>query len=127
MTDRLLTELPGILLWAIEGWQRLRNRGPFVQPTAADEMLSDLNDLASPIGEFVRTSCVLGPAYRVARADLFKAYKEWAETKGRKNIEDSAGFGRLLRAAVPSIRDSQPRVEGDKVRCYEGIDLAPLG
>src|SRR5262249_23248106 len=29
LTDRLLTELPGILLWAIEGWKRLRDRGRF--------------------------------------------------------------------------------------------------
>jgi putative DNA primase/helicase len=30
LTDRLLAELPGILLWAIDGWKRLRERGHFV-------------------------------------------------------------------------------------------------
>src|SRR5262245_37082010 len=32
LTDRLLTELSGILLWTIAGWQRLRERGHFSQP-----------------------------------------------------------------------------------------------
>ena len=29
---KLEAELPGILLWAIEGWKRLRKRGHFLQP-----------------------------------------------------------------------------------------------
>ncbi len=33
--DRLVAELPGILLWAMEGWRRLRERGHFVQPKTA--------------------------------------------------------------------------------------------
>ena len=32
LTDRLLTELPGILNWSIAGWQRLNRRGYFLQP-----------------------------------------------------------------------------------------------
>ena len=127
LTEKLSAELPGILLWAVAGWQRLRERRRFVQPTAADEMLVEPNDLSSPVGEFVRTHCIIGPACRVPCADLYAEYRRWAEEKGRKNIEDAAGFGRLLRAAVPSIRVSQPRVGGDKVRHYEGIDLQPLG
>lgn len=126
LTDKLLAELPGILKWAVAGWHRLNQRGRFVQPTAADEMLAALHDLSSPIGEFVRTCCVVGPALRIPRADLYGAYTQWADGKGRKNIEDSAGFGRLLRAAVPALWDSQPRVAGEKTRCYEGIDLAPV-
>ena len=52
LTDRLLAELPGILLWAIAGWQRLRDRGHFVQPDAGKELIGELADLASPVGAF---------------------------------------------------------------------------
>jgi putative DNA primase/helicase len=126
LTDKLLTNLPGILLWAIEGWRRLKERRRFREPESSRELLAALQDLSSPIGEFVRTCCVVGSVYRVPRADLYAAYREWAENRGRKNVEDSAGFGQLLRAAVPVIRDSQPRVDGEKVRHYEGIDLASM-
>ena len=71
---KLQAELPGILLWAIEGWQRLRARGYFVQPTAADELLTELNDLTSPVSVFVRECCNVGPEYEVQRGCLYEAY-----------------------------------------------------
>src|SRR5690606_6286310 len=37
LTSRLLEELPGILLWAIEGLRRLYERGHFLQPASGEE------------------------------------------------------------------------------------------
>ena len=123
LTDRLLKELPGILNWAITGWIRLRQRGRFVQPESAAELLGELHDISSPIGEFIRECCILGSVYHVARSDLFGRYKEWCEAKGRSHPEDETGFGRNLRAAIPSLGDSQHRIDGHPVRFYEGIGL----
>jgi putative DNA primase/helicase len=39
LTNRLLGELPGILLWAVEGWRRLYERGYFRQPDSGRELL----------------------------------------------------------------------------------------
>src|SRR5262249_24032562 len=47
LTGRLLEELPGILLWAVEGWARLREQGHFEQPESGKKLLADLEDLAS--------------------------------------------------------------------------------
>ncbi len=58
LTDRLLAELPAILLWAIVGWKRLRDRGHFIQPDAGRELIDELADLASPVGAFVRERCL---------------------------------------------------------------------
>ncbi len=63
LTDRLLGELPGILLWAIAGWQRLRERGRFQQPESALQLVEGLEDLSSPIAAFVRERCEVGPGY----------------------------------------------------------------
>jgi putative DNA primase/helicase len=124
LTDRLLTELPGILLWAIAGWQRLRERGYFVQPEAGKELLGELADLCSPVGAFVRERCVLGPGYRVPVAELFATWKAWCETKGRKEPGTEQSFGRDLLAAVPTLRKVRPRDGEDRYRGYEGIALA---
>jgi putative DNA primase/helicase len=120
---KLHAELPGILLWAIAGWQRLRERGRFVQPETGAELIDDLEDLNSPIGQFLREECIVGDDYRVARADLYDAYVKWCEAHGRKHVDDQVGFGRQLRAALPSIRDTKPRVEGRHVRHYVGVGL----
>jgi putative DNA primase/helicase len=124
LTDRLLSELPGILLWAIAGWKRLRDRGHFLQPDAGKELIGELNDLASPVGAFVRERCTVAPGCHIERAALFDAWKIWCAQQGREHPGDSATFGRNLRAAVPSIGDAQPRTDtGQRTRVYEGICL----
>jgi putative DNA primase/helicase len=123
LTDRLLAELPGILLWAIAGWQRLRARGHFVQPAAGKGMISELGDLASPVGAFVRDCCDTGPGCQVERAILFDRWKTWCQEQGRDHPGDAATFGRNLRAAVPALGDSYPRTEAGRVYVYEGICL----
>ena len=57
LTNKLLAELPGIFLWAVSGWQSLRERGRFIQPDSALDTLSELSDLSSPISAFVRERC----------------------------------------------------------------------
>jgi putative DNA primase/helicase len=126
LTHRLLAERPGILLWAIAGWQRLQERGHFIQPDAGKELVGELEDLSSPVGAFVRECCILGPAYQVPVADLFSAWKAWCEAKGRKEPGTQQGFGRDLLAAVPTLRRLQPRDGQDRYRAYEGIGLRPI-
>jgi putative DNA primase/helicase len=124
LTDRLLTELPSILLWAIKGWQWLRERGHFVQPNAGKGMVDELADLASPVGAFVRERCTVKPGCQIERSALFDAWKQWCTEQGREHPGDAATFGRNLRAAVPDLGGSQPKgPAGSRPRVYEGITL----
>jgi P4 family phage/plasmid primase-like protien len=125
LTGRLLAELPGILLWAIEGWQRLRERGRFQQPESGRKLITDLEDLSSPIGAFVRECCDVGHGLEVEVKQLFTAWQRWCERKGRKEPGTEQNFGRELRAAVPHIDDSRPRRQGERVRLYVGINVRP--
>lgn len=53
--DRLLAELPGILNWSVEGWQRLRGRNfRFTEPAASRAEAETLVDLTSPVTAFLR-------------------------------------------------------------------------
>lgn len=124
LTDRLLSELPSILHWAIAGWQRLRERGYFVQPAAGKVLVSELTDLSSPVGAFVRERCRVEPGCQIERSVLFDAWKHWCDAQGREHPGDAATFGRNLRAVVPALGDAQPRTDtGERVRIYEGICL----
>jgi len=124
LTEKLLGELPGILLWAIEGWRRLRERGRFMQPDSGMESLSDMNDLASPVAAFVRDCCEVGPAAAVPIADLFSAWDRWCKTQGRERfIGTVQSFGRDLLAVEPRIRRRQHRDSDNRIRIYEGIGL----
>ena len=123
LTERLLSELPGILLWAIEGWKRLRERGRFIEPESSREMAEALDDLASPVKAFVRERCVIDPNCEISRSLLFSEYLKWCALHGRTRPDDEAGFGRNLRAVVPTLRDIQHREMGRPARYYGGIDV----
>jgi hypothetical protein len=47
--NRLLPELPGILNWAIAGWERLLARGYFVQPPSTTDAIEELEALGSSV------------------------------------------------------------------------------
>ena len=123
LADKLLRELPGILLWAIEGWRRLHERSRFTQPDSALELLGEISDLASPVGQFVRDCCVTGPGCQVSIANLFRAWRCWCETKGRREPGTEQTFGRNLHAYLPNIRRRQLREGDQRFRVYEGIGL----
>jgi phage/plasmid-associated DNA primase len=53
LKDRLVAEAPGILRWALEGLDRLRERGRFVQPKSGLEDYRELAALNNPMSEFV--------------------------------------------------------------------------
>jgi putative DNA primase/helicase len=50
LTDALLEKASGIFNWALEGLDRLLERGYFIQPESAREALRHLEDLSSPVG-----------------------------------------------------------------------------
>jgi putative DNA primase/helicase len=123
LTAKLLIELPGILLWACEGWRRLRERGRFIEPEFS--LRTELNELTSSISAFVGECCVIDPELEVAWDTLRDAYKQWCRRRGRSYVEDDASFGRNLRAFLSTIGDRQPRIDGVAVRHYTGIGLVP--
>jgi putative DNA primase/helicase len=126
LTDRLLAELPGVLNWALDGWQRLNARGRFVQPESGTELVQELEDLASPINTFIRERCIVAPGKEVRVDTLFDAWKAWCEAQGRDHPGTAQTFGRDLRAAAPGIKRTRRRVAPDseqRIAWYEGIAL----
>lgn len=120
LTAKLLTELPGILNWAIDGWRQLRERGHFVQPSSVEDALRDMEDLSSPVGAFVRERCDVGSGLRAWIDDMYQAWKEWCEADGRISVTTKQTFGRDLMAAAPGV---SRRCGTNGVRFYQGIGL----
>ena len=120
LTATLMNELPGILLWAIDGLKRLRDRGHFVQPKSVLDAVRDMEDLSSPVLAFVRDQCVVAPGCRIWVDNLYAAWKSWCERSGRDSVSNKQMFGRDLAAAVPGV---VRRRGANDVPFYGGIDL----
>lgn len=121
LTEKLLKELPGILLWAIEGLKRLRQRGHFVQPQSGTGTIKDFEDLANPVGAFIREHCEIGSGdeFRVEVDTLYEQYKLWCGQEGQEHFLTKTVFGRRLAEAEPTI---DRRRNGTYF--YSGIRLA---
>jgi putative DNA primase/helicase len=144
LTAALLTELPGILNWAIEGLRRLRTRGHFVLPPSSLDVLNKLKRKAAPALNFIDDECELGPDYHINLDDLFLIYRDWCEINGHRPSSKSA-FSTALEDADPSIKCKRPasedggkrpfvlygirrrRVTGAKGGCGEVVHLARAG
>jgi putative DNA primase/helicase len=123
LTDKLLTELPGILNWSLQGLDRLYQRGYFKIPKASLDMVRALEDAASPVGAFVREWCEVGPDQQVNVKKLFAAYKVWCERQGDQKPGIANQFGMHLREVIPTVRAAGKGIN----RYYEGVCLNPEG
>jgi putative DNA primase/helicase len=102
-------ELPGILNWALAGLHSLtvKNGNRFSHLPSAEEAVTTMRDLASPVGAFVRERCRVGPQEEIPVELLYQAYKMWAEDNGHPKLAKPT-FGRDLRAAVLSVKVTRP-------------------
>src|SRR5262249_23255528 len=97
LTNQLLGEASGIFNWALQGLDRLRERGHFIQPESAKEAVRHLEDLSSPVGAFIRDRCTLDPVAEVDKDALFAAWKTWCSEEGRDRPGTKAVLVRDLR------------------------------
>jgi putative DNA primase/helicase len=125
LTDKLVAELPGILLWAMDGRDRLAARKYFKQPASAMQTVQALEDLGSPIGTFIRDMCVVDPTRCVDCEKLYRAWVTWCTDQGRDHPGTVQTFGKDLRASVTGLDVTQVRdmATGERSRYYQGIDL----
>jgi putative DNA primase/helicase len=124
LADRLKKELPGILLWAIEGWHRLKKRGYFLQPRTGSDLLEELQHLSNPLQAFVEERCELGPDFVTFTDELFLQWRKWCEEEGRSGVGEKSTFVRNMRAAYPTLRTTRPtNNDGKRLRALQGVRI----
>jgi putative DNA primase/helicase len=125
LADKLQPELPSILNWALDGLKSLNLVGRFSIPKASQDVVTLMQDLASPVAAFVRERCIRGPAASVTVEALWAEWRSWAERNGNKP-SSKITFGRDLRAVVPELEVTQPTIDGKRTYTYSGLGLNRL-
>lgn len=124
LTNKLATELSGILNWAIEGYRQIKKRGHFIQPESARDAIEAMEMLASPERAFLRDMCEVGPTNEADKDDLFEAFCDWSIDQGRKDHGNKEWFFRNLRSIIPGLHEKKSRIpDGDRDRVLVGIGL----
>jgi len=118
-------ENSGILNWALEGLERLLNRGRFEIPAPVAASIQGFKDSSTPVGEWTRTMLIRSQATKIERGDLLCAFHGW----WRQEMGDDV---RLLggRWLFPKFRVACPwavEIKINGVRFFGGVALVAEG
>lgn len=119
----LLGELAGVARWALEGLARLTRVGSFTVPGVSADVVREIREHTSPVGEFVAERCVVDPGASVLVDLLFTEWVIWGGGDGKQDRAAMTRFGMALRAAVPSVRKDRETIAGERSKVYRGIGL----
>jgi putative DNA primase/helicase len=72
----LKSELPGILLWAIDGCYMWQQEG-LKLPEKVEKATSEYREESDVIGEFLKECTITGEFKKVKSSDLYAAYEKW--------------------------------------------------
>lgn len=123
LTNELLAELPAILNWALDGLDRLRARGDFIQPKSAAATKAALQEATSAVTGFVRERCNLDPSKSTKRKDVFDAWNAFCVANGIDEHGSMSDFSNELYSAfgIEWKQETKGQLRGDRV--YTGIEL----
>lgn len=126
LEKEVMEELPGIVLWAIEGFQRLAKLGKFNQPESGKARLMVLEELCSPIVAFVNEHYeVTSDEKDRIKADNVQMYwKQWCEETGH-HAGSTHRFVKDLTDAYPSVSKKKYRENDSTQWGYIGIKRKP--
>jgi len=116
LSAKLRQELPGILAWAIRGWQDYQRRG-LDAPAAVTGATADYRADSDTLGLFLDERCIMGADKSASAGELYTAYTEWAAANGLRALSN-VRFGRALgERALVKERSTGGRYE------YRGVGL----
>lgn len=122
LADKLRAEKSGILAWMVRGclnWQQL---GHLAEPDEVKDAVQEYKAEMNQLKDFLDDKCMLGAEITTPSADLYKAYKEWAEENGLTPKEKLAARSFGLALGEQGFRKART----GRVRSWRGLGLRTL-
>lgn len=113
------SELSGILNWAIEGAERLKNNNyEFSKSKAINEVISEYKRNQNPVEEFLIDRLVYDETEKVSKKDVLDSYKDWIKNQGLTNKANTPQkFWKNLEIAINIILNkevSYKKINGER-------------
>jgi putative DNA primase/helicase len=122
LEDKITAELPGVLMWALAGLDRLRKRGRFEGDTAESKEVKDtMLRLANPVLTWLMERCVIGATRSEMLATLYGDYTQFCQCVAGVRPKAREQFAQALYGLAPMARRveayagkgrQQPRIDG---------------
>jgi putative DNA primase/helicase len=116
LKDKLVGELPGVLLMVLNAYKRALVQG-FTMPASCVEVTKKWRLEADQVAQFVDDMCLDDPNGKENFMVLYGTYKRWAVDHGIKNAVGSKTFGDRLE------QRGYKRQRGGSGNCHAGLRL----
>lgn len=123
--DELITELPGIVNWSIEGLYRLKNNNSrFTLPLSSLEQQDDLKRNSQPLSEFTDEYIIFDPTGRCFTRELHNAFLTYHKDTGC-NMMSRKVFIRALKETLLSkkIKWTKFRIGDENLQGVIGLKI----
>ena len=121
LAEQLKRELPGILNWAIEGLQKLKDEGGFTIPEKTKELVEEYRRDSDPARDFLLEKYTFSPdAWGVNCTELYNEYKQYCVENGYRQMGNRL-FGREVRQVFPKVKRVRPGGRENREWLYEGL------
>ena len=94
LADRLISELPGILQWAMQGLIEWRKIG-LAPPECVAQSTKNYRNENDTIGQWKESACICESGRRTSMKELYESYKFWCEDSSFDALPNTA-FGKEL-------------------------------
>jgi len=131
LLDKLISEIDGVLIWALVGLERLEKQGGFTEAPAIDAELAEYKMDNDPVLGFADDELTTAPdpygqPPSAQKQVIFDAFKKWADLANVRLMGRSEFF-RRLKEHFPHIEELRRRSGGERIREIVGIGLNPIG
>ena len=123
LESRLMNELPGIFRWALDGWDRLRERATSSRRPPAKKRSGNSRISARRSAPSCANAACVEAGAETPTDVLYQAWRDWCGRQGHDRISTAQVFGRDLRAVVPGLGTAQRGSGSDRRRAYVGVGL----
>ena len=127
LKTKLLTEIEGIFVWALEGYQRLVKNGyNLSESRACNQALKDYYTQINPIKVYIDERLTKAPSERTLKNAIFEDFKKWCVNNDLDEYEriTSQMFWRQFKKNIPGW-DEKNNIKSNGLRYIGGYKLAP--
>jgi putative DNA primase/helicase len=94
LADRLISELPGILQWAMQGLREWRITG-LAPPDGVPQSTRKYREDNNSVGQWIESACFLDSKLRTSMKDLNASYCSWCDSSSLEPLHSTL-FGKEL-------------------------------
>jgi putative DNA primase/helicase len=124
LDDKLQSELPGVLNWAIEGLQRLMANGGFTGDRSPGRTQDTWQKWSDSVSRFKDAAINDDGDEEIPKSKLYAAYIEYCRQEG---IPSDTQHSLTRGLKQEGLADGRAYVDGDRVRVFHNISLTGRG